>query len=69
MSVSAHDKQSPGQQGVDLSHIEDQRLGKAADYDEGSVAEDKTLQHMELTWEPEEERQAVRKLDWNLVPL
>ncbi|KAF6798901.1 major facilitator superfamily transporter [Colletotrichum sojae] len=57
-----------GPEATDLAHVEDSG-GVDGGHVEMGVDPEKTGEHAVATWTEEEEGQALRKLDWNLIPL
>lgn len=63
---------NPGDSGKDvaeMSHIEDQNDKLSMDKVENSVEDGKLGSEPSITWTAEEEKAALKKLDWNLIPL
>lgn len=54
-----------GKDVAEMSHLEDQRERLSMDKMEAA----KLGPESNITWTPEEERVALKKLDWNLIPL
>lgn len=66
MASQGSDGNSKVEQPSDTSHLEDRATSTGVmDLEDGLKPE-----HAEpITWTPDEERSAVRKLDWCLIPL
>jgi hypothetical protein len=52
---------------IEHSHIEDQHEQVPMEADPSSV--EKNIESATIDWTPDEEKEALRKLDWNLIPL
>lgn len=52
---------------VHVAQVGDQRAQSSMDADPGPL--EKGSMMPEVTWTPEEEHAALKKLDWNLIPL
>lgn len=70
--MSAEDRKIvQGPESPDLTHVEDSDGVDGGHVEKNELGEDseKAGNHAAVTWTPEEEGKALRKLDWNLIPL
>lgn len=70
--MTVHNEQGAehGQVTRDLSHVESSRGEKPQTVlEHDDAASKKNMEVDEVTWTHEEEAHALKKLDWNLIPL